>query len=481
MLAEGLVLALAGALVGTAVAHGGAKALAHLIPNAASLPGLASVGVNGRVLAFALGIAILTAVLASVQSVLTLGSKSFSAAMVASRGTSRGIGARRATATLVVAEIALGMVLLLGAGLILRSFRELIGVDPGFDRANVLTMSVSIPAERYGNPEAARGFVQLAEQRLKAIPGIEQVGEAVVIPLTGNNWTVPFDRADQPVPEGERPPDVGWQNASGGYFSALRIPLLSGRLFDETDRPGGTPVVIVSEAIQHQFFNDSNAVGRMIRLGQNQLEIVGVVGNIHRASLRDNPRADLYFPGEQRTGTQFNLLVRTTGEPMQSLSTITAALRELESNVVVDNPRTLEEIAREDTRVTELLLWLLGIFAVVALGLAAVGLYGIMSYVVRLRTREIGTRVALGASRSDIVTLVMRQGTRMAIAGVAIGFAGGLLAVRLLRTVVYGVGLTDPMTLVAASLTMLVTATLACYLPARRAAMVDPARTLTEE
>jgi len=274
---------------------------------------------------------------------------------------------------------------------------------------------------------------------------------------------------------------VGWQLASAGFFQALRIPLVAGRLFGPADVPGGPPVAIVSESVQRRYFSDGPAVGQMLRFGENTVEIVGVVGDIRRASLDDVPRADLYFPFEQQPGNQFTMFVRTTGDAEALAASLRATLRELEPGVVIDNARTMDDIAGEDTQVTQLLLWLLGVFSLVALGLAAIGLYGVMSHVVRLRTREIGTRVALGATRAGIVKLMMRDGLRLALLGVVIGAVAGMVSVRLLRSMLYGVSPGDPWSLLVASAAMLSTAFIACYLPARRAASIDPARTLSSD
>jgi putative ABC transport system permease protein len=302
----------------------------------------------------------------------------------------------------------------------------------------------------------------------------------VVTPLTGNNWTVPFERLEHPAPPGERPPDVGWQVASGGYFTALGIPLVGGRQFDERDQPGSPPVVIVSEAIQRRYFPNESAVGRQVRLGDATAQIVGVVGNIRRAGLRDDPRADMYFPFERNPSGQITLFVRTSSDPARALPALAAALRTVDAKTTLTDSQTLAAVASESVRTTKLVLWLLALFAATALVLAAVGIYGVMSYVVRQRTREIGTRIALGATRGNILWLVMRQGAAIAAAGTLAGLVIGLAAARSLASILYGVSASDPATLAAAAVVLVATIMAACYLPARRAARVDPARTLAE-
>jgi putative ABC transport system permease protein len=401
--------------------------------------------------------------------------------LVSTTRVTAGGSTRRAASALVALEVAVAVVLLIGAGLILRSSSRLLAVDPGFRIDGVLTMGIRIPADRYATDEAQRAWFDRAMTAVRGVPGIVEAGAAVVTPLTGNNWTIGMERAEHPVPAGERPPEVGWQNASGGYFRAMAIPLLSGRLFDERDGPKSKPVVIISEAIERRYFPNERAVGHEVKLGSTRLEVVGVVGNIRRAGLRDEPRADMYFPIERGPGNQTTLFVRTASEPARVAKSIEAALKGVEPGLVVLDRATMAEVARDSIQVVQLVMWLLGVFAAVALALAAVGIYGVMSYVVRQRTREIGTRVALGATTRDIVWLVMKQGGAIALAGTAIGLGAGLVAARSLGTILYGVSATDPMTLaIAAGALVLVTMT-ACYLPARRASLIDPARTLAEQ
>jgi putative ABC transport system permease protein len=413
-----------------------------------------------------------------VVSTFTTGSQSATGVLVSTVRVSP--AARRATTSLVAAEVALAVVLLIGAGLILRTFSALLAVDPGFQPEGVVTMEVTVPAGRFENPDAALAFYRRTFDELKANRNVSEVGAAVVVPLTGNNWTVGFERADRPLPAGERPPEVGWQLASGGYFRAMRIPLVAGRLFDERDGPRGKPAVIVSEAIQRRFFPTDSAVGRSVKLGNTTMEIVGVVGNIRRAALTDEPRADMYFPFERAPGNSINLFVRSSAEPAAVVRLVQSTLRSSEPGTIVEGMRTLSSVANESMQVTRLALWLLGIFAATSLMLAAVGIYGVMSYAVRQRTREIGTRVALGATRGDIVWLVMRQGVGIAAVGMVIGLMSGLAAARSLSTILYGITPSDPMTLACAAGVLAITMMAACYVPARRAASVDPARTLAE-
>jgi predicted permease len=271
---------------------------------------------------------------------------------------------------------------------------------------------------------------------------------------------------------------VGWQSASGGYFTTLGIPLRAGRLFTAADRPGGPPVAIISEAIQARYFHGEPAVGRRVVLNGREGEIVGVVGNIRRAALTDAPREDLYFPMEQGPQTAATLFVRTSGDPIAAFPRVQAALRAIEPLIVLRDVTTLEAIARESTQLSRLALWLLTAFAATALALAAVGIYGVMAYAVRQRTREIGMRVTLGATAAQIVWLVMRDGILVAGLGAAIGLGAGVACARSMSRLLFATSPADPLTLAAAALVLLAVAAIACYLPARRATRIDPVRTL---
>jgi predicted permease len=344
-----------------------------------------------------------------------------------------------------------------------------------------MTISISAPAERYRDSLARAGYYARLESALRAVPGVEQMGHAQVIPLTGNNWTAPFERVDQRVPPGERPPEVGWQLASGGFFKTIGIPLVAGRVFDERDRMDAPRVVIVSTSLARRYFPEGSAVGKQVVSGQSSVEIIGVVGDIRRAGLRDEPRPDMYFAVEQALPLQTTLFIRTVGDPLPQLPLLQAAIKSVDAQTAILESQSLADVAAESVRTTKLVLWLLGVFAGTALLLAGIGIYGVMSYVVRQRTREIGTRVALGATRGDILWLIMRQGTAIAVAGAAIGFVIGAIAARSLTSMLYDVTPWDPVSLGGATLVLIAAVLLACYMPARRAAAVDPVRTLAEQ
>ena len=481
MMTEGLVLALAGAGVGLLVAWRLVPALVALVPQSTPLPGLDNVGINPQVTAFALGASVLSALLFSSVACVGLIRNGGRDALSAERRTTTGPAARRAASVLVAGEVAMAVVLLIAAGLTLRSFANLISVNPGFEANGVMTMSVQLPPGRYPQPEARRGAYDRLFAAFEAMPGVEAVGTAAVTPLTGNNWTVPFERTDRPVARGERAPDVGWQAASGGYFKALDIPLKAGRLFDARDTPATPTVVIISERIQQQFFAGEDPIGRQVRLDPKTVaEIVGVVGDIRRAALSDAPRADMYFPFEQQPPPGTTLFIRTTGDVNALVPSLRATLKSIEPNAIVHEVRSLADVAAQSAAVPNLAMRVLGGFAVLALALSAVGIYGVMSYTVRRRVRELGTRLALGATRRDIVALVLRQSAPVVLTGLVLGVAAGLVAARSLGALLYGVPAWDPIAIAGAAGLLVVTAFVAGFLPARRASRLDPAKTLAE-
>jgi putative ABC transport system permease protein len=478
VLTEGMVLALTGGVLGILIAWLAAPALAALVPETTQVPALKTVGLNLPVVAFSVIASLLSALLFSALSSLSLASGDERSVMASTRGTSTSGAARRAASILVAGEVALAGILLVGAGLTLRSFANLIAVDPGFRMQNILTVEIALPAARYPSREVQADVYARVVRAVEELPDVEHAGAGIVTPLTGNNWTIGFDRADRPVPAGERPPEVGWQAVTAGYFRALEIPLKAGRNFEDRDHFAKVTPVIISESIARRYYPGEDPVGRQLKGGDAGFEIVGVVGDIRRASLTDEPRADMYVP---INGPGFTLFVQTSGDPVAAMPAVRAALRSVEPAVVVQGSRSLEDIASSSIAIARLAMRLLAGFAIVALLLAAIGIYGVMAYSVRRRTREIGTRVALGADRSAIIRMVMREGGMITGAGVLVGLAAALAAARSLSAILYGVPPADPVSLTSAAIVLTLTAMAACYIPARRAARIDPARTLSME
>ena len=482
LVAESLALGIVSGVAALGFASWAVPALVSLVPASLNLGAAGPIGLDGTVLAFAAALSTGSALAFGLFSGLGLRRDVTAGTLTPQRGSTSGIAARRASSILVVAEIAIAIVLLAGAGLVLRSFANLIAVDPGFTSDGVVTASLAAPPARYPDAPARAALQRRIFEAVRALPNVEAAGSAAVTPLTGNHWTVPFDRADRPVPAGQRPPEIGWQAATSGYFAAMGIPLLEGRLFvEQQDGIDAPPVVVISAAVRDQFFDDGPAVGRRVRIDDGEAEIVGVVGNVRRASLTDEPWADMYFPQSQSPGTSMTLFVRTSGDPAALTPSLRTALRGVDADMIVRRVQPLDAIARESVQVTRLALWLLGLFAGTALVLAGVGIYGVMSYAVRHRRRELGTRVALGATPGGILRLVMGQAARMTALGTAIGLVAAVAAGRALGSMLFGTAPADPIVLAGAAGALAATAMAACYLPARRAANVDPVRTLTSQ
>ena len=478
LFSESLVLGSLGLVVGLVVAWFGVPALVALVPASVAVPGLEQTGLNLTVLAFSfLTMLATTVAFGFVGLATTRGPASLALDSIPRAGVSR--QTRRWSSALVVGEIALAAVLMVGAGLVLRSFAGLLSIDPGFRTDGVLVVGAQLPAGRYQTEEARQSFYRQAFESLRQVRDVQSVGAGVVVPLTGNNWTVPFERADRRVPSGQRPPDVGWQQASAGYFEALRIPLKSGRLFNAGDGPEGAPVVIISDAIERQFFPGESAVGKRAVTDIGIAEIVGVVGSIRRASLEEEPRADMYFPFERSASSSVPLFIHASlNDPRTILPDVQARLRQIEPAVTVLEVTTLDDVSRKSVAVSRLAVWLLGVFAVVGLALAATGVYGVLAYHVRQRTREIGTRVALGATAQSIVRMILGESGKLVAIGLVAGLGTGMAAARSLGALLFNVPVADPLTLTATTVTLILSMAVASYLPARRAARVDPAKTL---
>lgn len=480
LLAEHLLLALVAGAAGLLLAQWGTSSLVALVPESVAVPALADVGVNVTVLGFTLLVTLAAAIGFSVFAAAYADGQGAARALASRTRHSMSRAARRTASTMVVIEVALAVILLVGAGLILRSFAALLSVDAGFDRRGVTVVGMSLPAGRYNQAPARAAFYDRLFPSLNAINGVESVGTAAVVPLTGNNWTVPFERVDRPLPPGQRAPDIGWQTASGGYFPAMRIPLKSGRVFRPEDATGPL-VVVISESVAKRFFDAGETViGHRVKQNGGDAEIVGVVGDIRRGSLTEDPRADMYFPFERGQATATSLFFRSKNGDATSFADIRNAIRAIEPNARVEPGESLDEIAAESASETRLVMWLLSVFSVIALALATIGVYGVLSYAVRQRMREFGTRVALGASGTNILWLVMRQGTSIVAIGLVTGLAVAMLAVRLLQSLMYSVRPYDPASLGAAALLLGLTTFIGCYVPARRAARVQPSMTLAE-
>nr|MBA3560547.1 FtsX-like permease family protein [Gemmatimonadaceae bacterium] len=487
-LAESLFLAALGGAVGLVLALAGIRALVRLAPT--SLPRLNEISLDARVLGVAALMTLLAGLLFSVIPLMRYRAMSLAAMLrEGGRGSSAGRARHRARNALVVAQVALALVLLAGSGLMARSFWRLRSVDAGFDAASVLTLRLAIPSANYPRDEDRARFYSRLVDRLRELPGVVAAGAVEKLPLRpeGENqsatWVEGVGGGSNAVP-----PMHPLTAATDGYFKAMGIALLEGRDFDPAERERRSAAVLVSEAFARHYWKDESAIGKRIRPDPTApwYSIVGVVRSVRGEALEKPPEEMIYYPlvGVDTTigvASSVSLVVRTTGDPRGAMTAVRREIGALDAGLPIFNLQPMAEVMRGSIARTSFTLLLLGIASAVALLLGAVGIYGVVSYTVSLRTREIGVRIALGARSSDVGWLVTRQGIVLALMGVAIGLGGALGLTRLLRTLLFEVSPIDPLVLGAASAVLIAVAAAASALPAIRAARVDPVEALRSE
>lgn len=483
LLAESLVLSLVGGGVGVAAAALGTRALVRSLPQSIQLPRLDAVAVDARVLAFALGVTLLTGILFGLAPAL-LSSRADPQVSLrdGGRGNTGGRSSLRLRGALVVVEVALALMLLVGAGLLLRSFQQLRAVDTGMRPEGVLTLRMSLSSDAYGTPEAQQGFVARLLPSLAGLPGVQAVGTVSHLPLTEGKMGHSAYRADRPKPAESEETGVDFRVVGGDYFQAQGIRLVRGRTFDSRDNAGSAAAFVVNEALAGKLFPGEDPIGKRLAYpwfdGDVEGEIVGVVEDVRETSVTAEPAPALHRAFSQMPDGTLHVMVRSTGDPMALAGPAREAVRRLDPNLPVASVRSMESVVAEATARPRMSSYLLAGFAAVALLLAAVGLYGVISYGVAQRRGEIGVRVALGADRGSILGLIVRQGMVLTAIGLAVGLAGALALTRLLRSLLYGVSAADPVTFLAVPLVLAAAALLASYLPANRAARTDPATAL---
>jgi putative ABC transport system permease protein len=486
LLTESLLLAAGGGALGLLCAWWGVGALLRLAPDV--LPRVESISLDGRAFAFTLALTLLTGVAFGVVPALQTSKADLNDAMKGGGvGGGTGAGGRWLRSGLVVTEVALSLVLLVGAGLLLRSFRQLMRVEPGFEARDVLTLRLRLPDAKYADTQQSAAFLREVKRRVEALPGVRQVSLA-----TG----FPFGRASEHGyllegrPEPRRPsdrPDAYVQWVSPEFHQTLGIGLLAGRYIEERDAADTPPVALVDDDLVRRNFpggSPRDALGKRVRFGGDEepwCEIVGVVGHVRQNGLDEEGRPGIYRPWTQMrpdlalTYTRaMDFVVKTSIEPTRLVEPIRGEVRLLDRDQPLGNVRTLTSLVDETVAPRRFSMTLAGVFAVVALALGAVGLYGVLSYTVAQRAREIGIRMALGARRGDVHRLVISQGMALALGGVAAGVLASLALTRLMSGLLFGVSATDAPTFVLITLLLLLVALVACYLPARRASKVDP-------
>jgi len=482
LMTESLVLAAAGGMLGVLLSWWAVDALVALGP---AIPRIGSIAVDGGVLLFALAVTGAAGVLFGLAPALRLSRPELRSALGERSRAGRREG-RRLRSTLVVAEVALSLVLLVGAGLMVRSFTRLLATGPGFDAERLLVATIEAGSDRYGNhAERARFFGELVE-RVAGLPGVETASTITFPPLAGGGSATVFWANDRPIPPaGELPAaDIRWVHRD--YFRTLGIPVLRGRVFDEGDHADAPLRVVISRAMAQELWLGTDPLGKTISMPWGDTlvaEVIGVVDDVRHQGPGVEPRAKIYWDHRQfHPFTQMSLVVRTAGQdPLALVSQVRAVLRELDPGLPLYGVSTMESLLKDSIARTRFAMLALGGFAVIALILAAIGIYGIMSYAVGQRTREIGVRMALGAQRGDITSMVLSEAFALVGLALAVGLAGAFALARLLEGLIYGVGTSDPVTLAGVSALLASTAFIAAWIPARRASRVAPVEAMREE
>jgi predicted permease len=480
LITESTLLSVTGSVLGLALANGMLQALLRLYPD--NLPRAEQIDIDPRVLLFSAVLAIVTGILFGLAPALKTSSPNLAETMrESSRTATVGAGTHRVRSALVIGEIALGVMLLIGAGLLLRSLNRLAHVDLGFDPNHLLTASFDLSETRY-NPDQQDRFVLDLLSRLKNLPGVTAASGAMPLPLSNNAWTISFNWPDHPVPE-ENEPSANVYLASTGLFEAMKIPLIRGRTFEDRDQRNSAPVMIVTESFARKFFRDQDPIGRKITIGAGEgpsrdryktREIIGVVGDIRTNKLDKTPDAAYYIPISQLMWGTPTLVIRTAADPATVAGNIHKILNAMDPDVPLYEIRTMGEYLAVDLGRARFQATLLGLFATMALILTAVGLYGVMSQAVAQRTHEIGVRMAMGATRESVLAMVLSRGTTLTVIGTAIGIVGALALARLIESLLYQIPPRDPTTYLTVSLILGLVAIAASYVPAHRAAKVDP-------
>jgi putative ABC transport system permease protein len=495
MLTESLLLAALGAVVGFAAAQWGVNALIAAIPQPvlSSLPSLRDAAANLPVLAFLCGVTLLTAVLFGLAPALSMSQTKVSDALKdESRGGTSTAHARLRNAV-VMAEIAVSLVLLVGAGLMLQSLRALLHQDAGFDQRNLLVFSVSLPDGSYpsdknypGDSPAARLFEHEFSEKLSNLPGVQGVGVTSALPIGGSGGTIRFVVQGRPTAQGQED-ECDIITVTPGFFSTLKVPLISGRVFSATDKLEAPWVEMVNQAFAHKYFPNEDPVGKRTRFTfdakEPYREIVGVVGNVAQDDLAGPPTPVIYVANEQGPSTYLTYMVRTAGDPAAFVGTAQATLHQMDQQLPLIQPQTMEHFTNQTAAVflRRYPSLVIGSFAGLALILAMIGLYGLISYTVQQRTREIGIRMALGAQPADVLRLVIGQGIGAVLGGVALGVVAALALTRLMASLLFGVRPTDLVTFASVAVLLTGVALAASYIPARKAMRTDPLNALRHE
>ncbi|MCM3869911.1 MAG: ABC transporter permease, partial [Pyrinomonadaceae bacterium] len=477
LLTESCLLALVSGLVGVGLAWISLDLLLSLAP--ADTPRLGEVAIDARVLFFTLIVSVVAGIVFGLVPALkaTEGELATTLKNAGAKGTTSGLAHHRFRNAIVITEVSIALVLLAGAGLFVRSFTRILAVNPGFDTNNLLTMHITLDSLVYSG-RAADYYRQVVE-RLEALPSVTAAAAVTTLPMSdvGVDFNRPYWREGDPEPGGEAD-KVSIRMATPGYFRTMGIPVIEGRDFSDQDRRDTTAVLIVSESMAKRVWPNESAVGKRLMIDYNRgkyaYEVIGITRGVRYYGLKNDPRPEVFIPHAQNAYLPMNLVVRTTGDPMRLVEAIKAEVHALDSTQPVSNIITMDRLITRSVAADRFSMWLLGLLASLALALAATGIYSLMSYFVSQRTHEIGVRIALGAQQRDIFKLILGQGAVLITVGLAIGLSAAFIFTRFLSSLLFGVGATDPLTFLSTPALLALVALLACYVPARRAARVDP-------
>ena len=486
LLTESLLLSLAGGVLALLIAKWGIDALVALLPTGLPPLLLLHVGLDTRVLLFTFVVSVFTGLLFGLAPAIQISRSNLNEALKEG-GRTGGTGAHRnyVRSLLVVAEVALSLLLLVGAGLLMKSFLNLQQADIGFNPDRLLTMRVSLPEARYKENAQTEQFFRALLQRVQALPGVQTAALTRGLPMNGGIESGVTIEGQEIANVQDTVVAVNL-SVSPEYFRTMEIPLLQGRYFTEQDRTDAPMVAIIDEQMAARFFPKGDALGKRVKLGGAPspfpwMQIVGVVKHVRHYGPDEQPRVELYRPyfqlpnvPEAQFGRSLAIAVRTTGEPTSLTAAVRNAVREIDKDQAVSNVQTMSQVVTSAVASQKFATWLLAVFAAAALLLAALGLYGVMAYSVTQRTHEIGIRMALGAARRDVLRLIVGQGMRLTLVGLGVGLVGAFLTTRLMKTLLFGVSAADPLTYGVVALLLALVALLACLIPARRATRVDP-------
>jgi len=477
LLTESVLLSVVGGMIGLLLGYWGVKGLVGL--NADRIPRANEITLDWRVMLFTFGVAILTGVLFGIVPAIQTAKADLHETLKEGGRSAASTTKQWVRSALVVVEIAMALAVLVGAGLLVKSFLRVQQVNPGFNPQGLLTMHLSLPAFKYQDAPRRASFYKQLLNDIRALPGVQSAGAVSVLPLSGSGSSGSFRIEGRDVPQGQSLPHGARWAATPEYFKTMGIPIVRGRYFEERDTADSTPVVIIDEALAQKYWPGEDPVGKRITFqgGPNNpiwREVVGIVGHVKFIDLEGESRAQYYIPHQQISQPGMAIVVRTQGDPNALAGVVRGVVRSADKELPIFRMRTMDQFVADAMAQRRFAMLLIGIFAGLAMLLAAVGLYGVMAYSVTQRTHELGLRMALGAQGSDVLKLVVKQGMTLAGAGLALGVAGALALSRLMKTLLFNVSATDPLIFVAIAATLAAVALLACFLPARRATKVDP-------